>query len=150
MSAFTNHTEYFLEIKMSNTLIDRVRMFYNFYNDVCKTVIDDIFVTDFINTDGQRQFSNLWFFNKDVCMEVHDFVTSFSADMVPIRRIRRWIITQQDYDFKNPNEKSKLIIKFDFASDQVGEMKATKENCLYLQKIFERYILNSMSLELSK
>jgi len=146
-----SHTfrDYLKTIGMSNTLCDRAESIYHFYADICNLEIKDLFVTDFINSDGVRQFQNLWFFNDYLFMEAHDFVTSDKFDSSPIHRnIKRWEITKSDYDFNVVNDKSKLKISIYFYEDLSGNLNATKENCAYLMKVFKKYVLPNCSQQI--
>ena len=73
---------------MSDTMIERVRLFYDFYQEIIKNELDDIFVSDIITSEGSK-FQHLWFFNSTHCMECRDFVSTFRADMAPLRGIKR-------------------------------------------------------------
>ncbi|MEA1992572.1 MAG: hypothetical protein U9N58_10345, partial [Thermodesulfobacteriota bacterium] len=44
-------------------LLDRIESIYEFYSEMCPDDIVDIFVTDYIDSDGKREYENLWFFS---------------------------------------------------------------------------------------
>lgn len=136
--------DYLKTIGMSNTLRDKVETIFNFYTEICKMEIKDLFVTDFFTSDGVRQYQNLWFFSDNSLMEAHDFVTTDKFDASPVScNITRWELTKSDYDFYVTTDKSKLKIYIRFNVDTYGELNAAKENCAYLLKIFEKYILSN-------
>ena len=80
-------------------------------------------------------------------MEAHDFVTTDKFDGSPVpRTIIRWEVTKSDYDFNVTTDKSKMKIYIRFNQDVYGELNATRENCAYLLKIFEKYILPNVGI----
>jgi hypothetical protein len=136
---------YLKAIGMTDILKQRVETIYDFYRKVCPEEIIDIFVTDFLNGDGGREYENLWFFSQSYTMEAKRFVSRDNFDMTPIReRIIYWSVEKQDYDFEKSTDKSKLHIQVNIDVDQIGDLKASKENCDYLKVIFQKYILSNL------
>ncbi len=148
MTEFPNNfTSYLETLGMSNTLIERVHECFSFYSDICDITIDDIFVNEYINDEGIREYQSVWFMNEHRCMEAHDFTKQVTYDMSPwFRNIKRWNVSHKDFDFITPTEKSRLTINFVFHNDVEGVLKSSKENCLILVKILQKYIIpNSRS-----
>ncbi len=123
-------------------LIDRIESIHEFYLKMCPDEIVDIFVTDYIDSDGKREYENLWFFSDRYVMEAKGFAAGKEDfEIAPIKgRVAYCGIKKQDYDFKEATEKSRLylVIKLDIIVD--GDLKAAKENCDALRDIILKYV----------
>lgn len=128
-------------IGIKGELIDRIKTICEQYKEISTEEITDIFVTDYINKDGSREYENLWLFSDDCCMEANNFITEDSFDCSTLKnRITRWEVNKQNYDFRDTSEKSRLNINFNMENDLSGELKASRENCNFLKDIFLTYI----------
>lgn len=138
--------DYLASIGVPEALWQRVREMYHFYRDICAQEIGDIFVTDYINEEGSREFENLWFFSdKHHFMEAKGFVTRDDFDCVPMKnRIFYWEVKKQDYDFHRATDKSRLYLSFELHPPVTCEFKAAKGNCDYLRDIFLKYVVANL------
>jgi hypothetical protein len=139
---------YLKAIGMTDVLVKRVEEVYEFYRSVCPDEITDIFVTDFLKEDGNRDYENLWFFSQGYVMEAKNFVTKDEFDMTPLlKSVFYWLVEKQDYNFLKASEKSRLHIKVNFSVGlgMIGGLKASKENCDYLKDIFHKHLLANLS-----
>ena len=141
MTEFDKYVEYLRKIGLSATLIDRAKIGFDFYTKIANETIDDIFVCDSLTKDVEQRFTSVWFFNATHIMECHDFVTKQDFDMSPLKKINHLSVLPVDYDFEIPLEESRLTINFSFADSVSGSLFGTKINCMYLQKIFTKYLL---------
>jgi hypothetical protein len=123
-------------------LLDRIESIYEFYLEMCPDEITDIFVTDYIDSEGNREYENLWFFSDRYMMEAKGFAEGKDDfEIAPIKdRVVYFGIKKQDYDFKEATEKSRLylVIKLDIRVG--GDLKAAKENCDVLRDIILKYV----------
>lgn len=137
--------EYLESIGITKTFRERIETIYEFYKNICPDEIEDIFVTEYINSDGSREYENLWFFSEKYVMEAKRFITEDNFDITPIhKRIHFLTIKEQDYDFRKATKKSRLYLQFALDTTAEGEFKASKENCDYLREIFLKYILPNL------
>jgi len=139
--------EYLKSLGMTEILQQRVSSIYDFFQQVCPEPIIDIFVNDYVKEDGSREYESLWFFSKSYVMSTSpEFATSDKFDMANSRKkVVYWIIEKRDYDFKKATEKSRLNLKYTVCPIEMQcELKASKENCDYLRKIFHTYILSNI------
>ena len=123
-------------------LLDRIESIYEFYLEMCPDEIVAIFVTDYIDSEGKRDYENLWFFSDRYVMEAKGFATEKDDfEIAPIKdRVVYCRIKKQDYDFKEATEKSRLhlVIKLDIIVE--GDLKAAKENCDALRDIILKHV----------
>jgi hypothetical protein len=123
-------------------LLDRLESIHEFYSKMCPDEIVDIFVTDYIDSDGKREYENLWFFSDRYVMEAKGFANGKDDfDITPIKgRVVHYVIRKQHYDFKEATEKSRLYLEFRLDTEANGDLKAAKENCDVLRGIILKYV----------
>jgi hypothetical protein len=141
-------SDYITAIGLTESLVKRVETIYDFYANLLKIDIEDIFVTDFIDKEGVRHYQNLWFFSKNYWMEAKGFVSSDNFDSMNIVSvIVYWVIEKTEYDFVKATEKSRLSINvhpsvFELPST---DFKASRENCDFLRDLFLKHIISRSS-----
>jgi len=136
---------YLEDIGMTKKLIGRVKEVYDFYEKLVPGEIEAVFVTDYLTSEGTREYENLWFFSKKQCVEAKNFLTTDDFDMDSIiGTIYAWNIEKKDYDFKNATAKSRFNLIFYMVNLRTGHLKASTKNCQYLKHIFLKYILPNL------
>jgi len=138
-------TKYLNDVGITKALHKRIETIYEFYSGICPDEIIDIFVTDYITKDKEREYESIWFFSEKYCMEAKQFIKNDDFDITPMQnRIYYWNIKINDYDFKKATEKSRLHLRFDMDTMIRAEFKAAKENCDYLRDIILKYIIPNL------
>jgi len=143
----TEFIEYLSSIGIpSGRLQNRIENIYNFYLDLLSADIQDIFVTDYLQDDGSRNYENLWFFSRNHCMEAKQFIKDDDFDIITMgKRIITWRIKKINYDFNNATSESRLNVVFILPHLRSGTLKASKENCDSLRDIFKKYIVPNLA-----
>jgi len=118
-----------IDIK-EGVLFDQIESIYEFYLELCPDEIVDIFVTDYIDSEGKREYENLWFFSDRYTMEAKGFAMGKDDfDITPIKdRVKYYGIQKQDYDFKEATDKSRLYLNIGWDTEVRGDFKAAKKN----------------------
>ena len=134
-----------IDIK-EGVLLDRIESIYEFYSEMCPDDIVDIFVTDYIDSDGKREYENLWFFSDRYFMEAKGFAAGKDDfDIDPIKdRVVHCAIQKQYYDFKEVTDKSRLRFLFRLDTGAIADFKASKENCDALRDIILKHVKPNM------
>ena len=90
-------------------------------------------------------FGSLWFLAERYVMEAKEFGSQDDYDLallqLPLLYVR---IRKQDFDSKIANEKSRMFLSFTAHTNMSGEMKASKENCDHLWRLFCEYFVPRM------
>lgn len=140
-----NMGAYLEDIEMPMTFREKVFSIYEFYHKICPEEITDVFVSEYLNEDGTRQYENLWFFSENYCMEAKQFITKDDFDLIPTKgRLGYFQIQKEEYNFQKATKESKLFL---FVSLEVGvtcSLKASKENCDYLKKISLKHLMPNL------
>lgn len=133
--------EYLGSVDMAEILIARVRTIYEFYQTTSPCEIEDIFVSEYINDQGQRVYESLWFFAQQSYMEAKQFASQDDFDFMRGRLIR-WQVQKHDYDFdSDATIKSRLALRFQSPSGVSGNLKASGKNCEHLKSIMVKYVI---------
>jgi len=136
---------YLEAIDMPEIFRKRVFMIYEFYHKICPEEIKSVFVTDYLNEDGTRQYENLWFFSEKCIMEAKQFITKDDFDIMQIKKITSYMeIQKENYDFNKATEKSKISLFFGLKIAIQCQIKASKENCDYLKEIILKYFIPNL------
>lgn len=137
--------QYLESIGITGALATKVDEISKFYSQYLGSQIDDVFISEFINKDGSRVYENLWFFNQNFCYEAKLFNAQEDYDCDVIKNaIFSYTIKKIDFDIvaNTTNDNSRMFLEFGLKmSTRGGDMKASKENCKQLSKIFKKYIL---------
>jgi Flp pilus assembly CpaF family ATPase len=138
---------YLKKIGMTGTLRMRAQEIYRFYEALLPDdEITDIFVSEYVDSEGRRQYDSLWLFSSDYIMEASQFVTKDSFDMLRItNRVARWEVVKKDYDFKSATDRSRLTLTIQFADRLSGLLKASMYNCDHLKDMLIKYFLPNMA-----
>jgi hypothetical protein len=100
--------------------------------------IEEIYVSDYIKDDGNREYESVWFFSKGYCAEARNFITEYGIDIVPIKT-KRIEINLKDYDFEKATESSRFQLSILLEEGLYAELKAAKNNCDNLRNIMIKY-----------
>lgn len=125
----------------------RVKEVVDFYSQVYPEQIDDIFVTEYFDADGNRQYVNLWLFSDTSMMEAKNFLNEDDFDWAPLKQhIVYWSITKTDYDFQKATDKSRLALDYRLLSGIAGQLNASRGNCDNLKALFFKLILPNTNI----
>ncbi len=123
----------------TSPLLSRVELLYRLATMVCPEKIEDIYISEYIKDDSTREYESLWFFSKKYCLETHQFINDDNIDIVPLSNLMRVAISAKEYDFKQATSKSRLNVRVQFIMPVEGNLKASGENCDFLNNIILKY-----------
>ncbi len=133
-------SEYLASIGIKDLFYQKVEEDYVFYSDLLDEDILDIFVTEYVDGEGRREYENLWLFTATCVMEAKQFLMEDKFDLMPIKnRVLRWEIAKRDYDFKEAVAKSRMRLQVFLDNNFVCDLKASQENCDFLRDILLKY-----------
>jgi len=138
---------YLDEIGVTGQLVDKVQAIYNYYTEFLKVEIQDIFVSEYVNSEGLRTYESLWFFNDSYCFEAKQFISNEDYDMDYYNNeIFSFNVNKRDFDIVNLNfnDNSRMNLTFYLNSVRGGSIKASKSNCKKLAEIITTFILTNL------
>lgn len=138
-----NKWQAYLEtIGIQHMFLERVDDVLSFYQQVYPDQIEDIFVTEYFDKEGNRQYESMWLFSKHFAMEAKQFLVEDDFDSAPLQhQVKYWSIEKTDFDFRDATEKSRMLLNFHLLSGVAGALKASRENCNFLRDIFRKHVL---------
>ncbi len=136
--------DYLEAIGIKDVFLDRCKKIFNFYQQIYPDQIKDIFVTEYLDKEGNRQYDSIWFFSETMVMEAKKFLEEDDFDSVPLnKQVKYWSVKKTEYDFISATTKSRMVIQFSMLYGSGGSLKASRENCDSLKSIFTKYIITN-------
>lgn len=134
---------YLTDIGASSVLIDRANEILAFYEKVHSPEIDDLFVSEFVTNEEERQWESLFLFSKGFILEAHDFMIKDDFDIAKIDKILHVRVEKLNYDFEQASRDSRMKVYslFSFFSEAGVAIRASGRNCDYLKKIITKYLV---------
>jgi len=138
----TEWKTYLETIGIQGGFLKRVQKVLDFYQQVYPKQVEDVFVTEYFDKEGNRQYQNVWLFSSESVMEAKQFLTGDDFDSAPLRRqVRYWNIKKIKYNFRKASTESRMLLDFRLATGDRCELKASRENCDFLKDIFLKHVL---------
>ena len=136
---------YLTSVGITGLFYLRTKEILDFYQKLYPDQVEDIFVGEYVDKDGNRQYQSLWLFSETNIMEAKKFLTEDDFDCAPFRKqIQYWDIKKENYDFSKASTESRMVIKVGFVHNVTFELKASRENCDYLKTIFLKHIFKNV------
>ncbi len=142
-------TKYLKSLGMSIVLVKRATQSFEALSRIWPEEIVDIFVSEYVNEDGAREFEDLYFFTACQVVQARGFALqdTFDADAVP--GLRNILIKRTDFDFGEATEKSRLHVRYHTTMACHAELKASGENCITLTRILTERLLPALGRQVS-
>jgi hypothetical protein len=129
--------------------VNRVREMFNLGRNLCPEKLTDIFISNYIESDGKPQFKDLWLFSDTYVIEVLNFSKAATpkAEMTIFNCNIEYIsVEAKNYDFsKTAIADSRLHILVHTLGRFGCDFTAFGHNCDTLKSIFENYIKSNLA-----
>jgi hypothetical protein len=141
--------DYFKSIGFStNAIFEKVTPLFDICAKFCPEEIQDVFVSEYRNSDDSIVYESLFLFSDNFLIEIRNPLGSeFSWDFSSLYgNIQVIDIKSLFYDYYTPDEKSRLTI--DTASSTnalISRYKASGLNCSKLWTIANKYLKNRLT-----
>lgn len=137
--------EYIGTLPLTKVVKDRIDEVLILNNKIKELDIQDIFVCESKNEEGARNYTSLWLFTDQYCIECKNFLNSYDFDLTPyLKKIDYCSIVPVNFDLETPNPSSIVKIHFHFGAGITGDLIATESNCLSALKIYQKYIISNL------
>lgn len=122
--------------------LNRIETIMEVHSNICQEEIIDIYVDEYIEEDGTRNYDGITFFSNEYDFGAVQFLTE---DKFIITKRKKNVIAiklkKKNYDLKKATENSRLNIEVRFdLSELYSIFKASKENCDNLMQMYFKYI----------
>jgi hypothetical protein len=124
---------------MARVLIERIETHLSRIEIICEDEIIDLFVSEYLQENGSRQYQNATFFSENFVVEATRFVTDDELDMGRLKdSIYHIQINTKAYDWRRATDESRINLTARFGPPNLTvELKGSKENCDHALSIFE-------------
>ncbi len=139
--------EYLASIEINTeTLKRKVETTLRAARRICPEEIQDIYISDWIQPEGQRAYEHLYLFTNTYIIESAHFTTdtNVSIEVTVLKdRVKYIIVNYNDY-FEKANIASRLSVFFITNGGAFG-LKGAKENCDKLIEVYDKYVRPNIS-----
>ena len=125
----------------TDTLIKKVETTLRAARRICPEEIQSIYISDWIQPEGQRAYEHLYLFTNTYIIESANFTTDTNVNIevtVLKDRVKYVIVKYNDY-FEKANTASRLSVIFHTDSGEF-ELTGAKENCDKLIEVYDKYV----------
>lgn len=137
------YEQYLKEIGIkSRELLSRLTTLYNICAEACPEDINQIFVSEYLNSDNSRVYESLFLFSNNFIIEIKQpFNEGFRWDISGIFNSFKWVdFSSSNFDYETATSSSKLQMTCTYHTDLQSEMKATESNCIHLWTVYKETI----------
>lgn len=137
-----NQIKYFDEVGLKGKFRDKATEIIDFYESLYPNQLKTVFVSEYVDNEGNRHFENLWIFtDKHIC-EAKSFLTEDDFDSaISKKAVNYWRVKKENYDFEAATQKSRMTLSFGLTTGISGKLKASGENCDFLRELLKQYII---------
>ncbi len=135
-------SEYLTSIGITDLFRQRIEDICALFDDLWQVEVLHIFVTDYVDDGGRRNYDNLLLFIAEGVVEAVQFLTKDTLGLnyttnPPVY----WEVDKQDYDFRQATVNSRMSFRVHFAGEVSCHFKASQENCDHLHAILLKYFI---------
>jgi hypothetical protein len=137
--------KYLDSIGINGNVITRIESIIKQYSIILKEVeLRDIFVCDYITEDKTRNYDSLWLFFDGYICESKNFLISDDFDCAKYSKSdnKYWNIQKEKYEMSETNDESRIVLRVSFLNTLKFSMKAAKNNCEELMRVFSTWIID--------
>lgn len=133
--------KYVRSIDGSDVLLEKVNKVKNLADTICPEKVDDLFISEYRRSNGERIIESLYFFSERHLMESKNLMSAeIRLDILfYYGYIDYFEITAKDYDFSKASENSTLKVE-GYVGNAAFVFNATGGNCDKLWEIVNTYI----------
>ena len=133
--------KYLISLGLEEPIISRAKKLLEIYQEICNEDILDIFVTEYMDREGKRNYESMWFFTEKAMMEAREFVYEDDLDYTIYgNNIIYWRMKKENYDYKKCTTESRMSIEFSLKVRIIATLRASGNNCKKLKDIFKKHI----------
>ena len=132
-------------VGLTDLFLTRAEIAFDFYQTLFPDDIKDIFVSEYIDKEGNRQFESIYIVTSNMLCEAKKFIIEEDFDFLPINnKIVYCRIKRTAFDSKTTSNDSRMTVNISI-EDFHADFKASKENCKKLVAIFNQFLLPNLA-----
>lgn len=100
----------------------------------------DLFVSEFIDNEGNKQYAGLWLFTHEVAVEAKNFTVEFDIDIAAYAQSIGYMrITSKSFNIKEHDGESRMQVEVS-ASGVSFDLRASQRNCSTLTNLIKKHL----------
>lgn len=113
---------------------------------ICPEEIQNIYISDRIQTEGQRAYEHLYLFTNTYIIESANFSTdtNVNIEMTILKDRVKYILVQYNDYFEKTDAASRLSVFF-ITNGGAFKLTGAKENCDKLIEVYDKYVCPNIS-----
>lgn len=134
-------SRYLKGIGITELFLERSKKLFELFSSLIDEEIMDIFVSEYIDGEGKRNYEDILFFTKSKIIEARQFLTKddYFFNCILSCPVSGFVILPTEYDFVKATDKSKLNVQVYFRTELLIKVNGSRENCDYLNEILKKY-----------
>ncbi len=141
------HIDYLNSIDINTKiLIDKIEKTLRAARRICPEEIQSIYISDWIQPEGQRAYEHLYLFTNTYIIESANFTTDTNVNIeitILKERVKYALVKYNDY-FEKANTASRLSVFF-ITNGGAFKLTGAKENCDKLIEVYDKYVRPNIS-----
>ncbi len=135
-----NLEEYCISIELPELYIKRVKKIVSLFEKIFPEPVEEIFITNELDSEDIHRFENLWLFSKNYCGEAKKFISIEEMEILNLKEISCINIKSREYEFGiEPTMYSKLNVTCSFNNGMKFLLSGSRENCKKIYEIYLKY-----------
>jgi hypothetical protein len=147
MNEHIDYLDYLNSIDINTeTLFNKIDATFRAAVRISQEEIQDIFISDWIQTEGQRAYEHLYLFTNTYIIESANFTTDTNVNIeitILKERVKYALVKYNDY-FEKANTASRLSVFF-ITNGGAFKLTGAKENCDKLIEVYDKYVRPNIS-----
>jgi hypothetical protein len=135
--------EYFSSLGMGESLVEKGLALFDEYSGYLSEPIENVFVSEYRDEDGNRIYESIWFLTKSFVAEAHEITSTGYGDIVPVGAgLTRVQFSKENFDLENADDQARFTVEVRLDKGGLaGVFKASGKNCEHLLTILREYML---------
>ncbi|MBA7713091.1 hypothetical protein ES703_122089 [subsurface metagenome] len=147
MNEHIDYLDYLNSIDINTeTLFNKIDATFRAAVRISQEEIQDIFISDWIQTEGRRAYEHLYLFTNTYIIESAHFTTDTNVNIemtILKERVKYVMVKYNDY-FEKANTASRLSVFF-ITNGGAFKLTGAKENCDKLIEVYDKYVRPNIS-----
>lgn len=138
--------EYLKEFNLLDTpLQERINEIINYMVKISPEEIKDVFISEYITSEGQKVYENLWGITESFVLEAKNFRAEIDIDLTKYtNKLNYMQLKTESYDFENVNQNSRMTLYLHITHGFSASFKATGLNCRKLDYLIKSYFKSNI------
>ena len=139
-------TTYFESIGLTDNFLALAEKYSEIYINIYGDDIKDCFVSEYLDSNGTKNYENIWFFSDNFVCESKSFLFAAPTyDTASIKNlISHWISSVENYELDRATLDARMTLEFTMSTHTKAFLRGSGVNCEHLVKILKTYVIPNL------